>query len=120
MCYYIGIEDLAANALIELVDKKKSREVSFQTLNNYGMMVVENLRANNKEAILLLSRDKTNEFIHNCTDFFEIKDSKEGSSICLKAGVETDTLREYFRTSISLNVLLAFISDDSLRVLGVA
>lgn len=35
MCYYIGIEDLAANALIELYDRNETRSVSFKTLTEY-------------------------------------------------------------------------------------
>jgi len=27
MCYYIGIEDLAANAMIEILEKSRNREL---------------------------------------------------------------------------------------------
>ena len=37
MCFYIGIEDLAANALIEILTKNsEKRFVSYEELENYG------------------------------------------------------------------------------------
>ena len=35
MYMYIGIEDLVANALIELVEKSQKKEVLFQTLPKF-------------------------------------------------------------------------------------
>lgn len=39
MCIYIGIEDLVANALIELVEKSEKREVLFKQLDEYGAII---------------------------------------------------------------------------------
>ena len=36
MCIYIGIEDLVANALIELVENTEKREVMFKELDEYN------------------------------------------------------------------------------------
>lgn len=120
MCYFIGIEDLVANALIEQVDKTGEREVSFSKLNKYGASVVKTLNEQNEEAILLLSRDRTNSFIHNCTEYFSIRtDDEEEMYISLNEGIQTDDLRRQFRANIAFNVLLAFINENSLRALGV-
>lgn len=120
MCFYIGIEDLVANALIEIVDKTGNKEVSFQKLNDYGAIVIRTLNEQKEEAILLLSRDRTNEFIHNCTEFFEIRDEENGDTIIsLKEGVTTNQLRMQFRTNIAFDVLLAFVNEKCLQVLGV-
>ena len=43
MCIYIGIEDLVANALIELVENTEKREVMFKELDEYGALVVKYL-----------------------------------------------------------------------------
>lgn len=121
MLYFIGIEDLVANALIEIVEKTNKREVSFEKLQEYGAVIVRTLKATNKEALLMLSRESTNEFIHNCTECFSLRDEENGNSfIVLNDGVTTDALREHFMINLSLNVLLAFINNNSLRVLGVA
>lgn len=120
MCYYIGIEDLVANALIEIVDKTGNNEVSFQKLNDYGAIVIRTLNEQKEEAILLLSRDRTNAFIHNCTEFFDIRDEENGDTIIsLKKGVTTNQLRLQFRTNIAFDVLLAFVNEKCLQVLGV-
>lgn len=119
MCYFIGIEDLVANALIEQVDKTGIREIGFAKLNEYGASVVKTLNKQNQEAILLLSRERTNTFIHNCSDYFTIRDDEEGMFIILNEGITTDQLRRQFRANIAFNVLLAFISEQSLQALGV-
>lgn len=46
MCIYIGIEDLVANALIELVEKSEKREVLFKQLDEYGAQVIKYLMIN--------------------------------------------------------------------------
>lgn len=120
MCYFIGIEDLVANALIEQVDKTGKREVSFSKLSKYGARVVKILNEQNEEAMLLLSRDRTNSFIHNCTEYFSTRtDEEDEMYISLNKGIETDELRRQFRANIAFNVLLAFINENSLRALGV-
>ena len=41
MCFYIGIEDLAANALIELLQKEENRSfITYKELERYGTQVV--------------------------------------------------------------------------------
>lgn len=53
----IGIEDLVANALIELVDNNENnREVTYEQLNEYGAIVIETLNTKHEEAVLIISR----------------------------------------------------------------
>lgn len=53
MCFYIGIEDLAANALIEILTKNsEKRFVSYEELENYGAEVVKFLCEKGEKAIL--------------------------------------------------------------------
>ena len=64
MCFYIGIEDLAANALIEILTKNsEKRFVSYEELENYGAEVVKFLCEKGEKAILILSRDCTEAII---------------------------------------------------------
>ncbi len=53
----IGIEDLAANALIELLEKSGCRRVDFETFVKYGNAVTNVLRENGEEATLLFSKE---------------------------------------------------------------
>ena len=114
--YYIQIEDLAANALITLLDlDKKNTSVTFQQLSEYGNVVVEKLRKEQKEVYLLLSRDSTNAFVSDYTDFFDINEKNE--TIALKSDKKIEDLREKFRSNISFDVLMAFISEEAVSVL---
>ena len=41
MCFYIGIEDLAANALIESMRRMEKNFLTYKEIENYGSKVVE-------------------------------------------------------------------------------
>jgi len=41
MCYYIGIEDLAANALISNMQRTETKFLSYLDIERYGNKVVE-------------------------------------------------------------------------------
>ncbi len=116
--YCIEIEDLVANALIEIVEKSQKRTVSFDVLTRYGNIVVEKLERENKDVYLLVSRERTDSFIHDYTDFFEL--GKDKASISLRDNIEVSELKKKFRRNIALDVYLAFVSEEALQVLGIA
>lgn len=120
MCKMLGVEDVIANALIELIEKKDIRRVSMSQLNSYGMAVVRLLNKKQEEAILLLSKDHTDQAIYNYSDFFEFQREDDTDYICLKDGKTIDELRQYFRAYITVDMLLAFISAESVVKLGVS
>lgn len=121
MCRFIGIEDLVANALIELLEKGACRRVSFETLVKYGTVVMSVLRENGSEAVILISKEYTNELIRNYSDFFEIDQSElNNDAIVLKAEKTVDDLRNRFRAFLTIDSLLAFTDTKSLAELGVA
>lgn len=117
----IGIEDLVANALIELVDNdKNNREVTYEQLNRYGALVIETLNAKDEKAVLIISKEKTRAFLHDYSDFFEVRmNAKKEKCIALRDGKTTDELRKLFRGYLSLDMLLAFMSEYSLKALGI-
>lgn len=117
MCIYIGIEDLVANALIELVEKSEKREVSFEQLDNYGAEVIKILNGKQEQAVLLLSKERTNLFLHDYSQYFELNEKEEG--IRLKDGVTVTSLWEKFRAYLSVDVMLAFMDKVSISALGV-
>jgi len=118
---FIGIEDLAANALIELLEKSGCRRVDFETLLKYGNAVTNVLRENGYEATLLFSKEYTNELIRNYSDFFEIDHSDQKyDAIVLREEKTVEDLRNRFRAFLTLDYLLAFIDRKSLAELGVA
>ena len=120
MCAYIGIEDLAANALIEIIDNKKGAEpkfVSYNTLQEYGLEIVKILSQKGEEAVLILSREETRKMLRNYSDIFIecMQDGVEG--IRLKDNVTTDELIARFRGYLSLDVLLAFMAEKAKKIL---
>ena len=117
MCYYIGIEDLVANALIEVVEKTGKRTVSFSQLNEYGEAIMMRLKKDNTEASLVFNRDKTNRFFHDCSDLLDIKETPSNIYITLRNNFSTDDLRKRFRVNIALNILKAFVSEEAIKAL---
>lgn len=122
MFTFIGIESLAANALIRLLEKDpNAREVSFSTLVNYGMEIIRVYRRDTGEdAVLLLSREYQMNMIANYSDFFDVQMDDDGQGVFrLKNGVTKELLKEYFQLTMKINLLRAFLSPEALRKLGI-
>ena len=98
MCYYIGIEDLAANALIEILQAKNGKDsrnfrVTLRDLETYGEAVVKYLNKNSYEkAQLVLSRAYTSNMFRNYSDFFEEIDLGSETAIALQSGKTVEDL----------------------------
>ena len=120
MYTYIGIEDLAANAIIELLENEKNGEVLFSQLNRYGAVVIRILNEKQNDAILILSRERTNSFFNDYSDYFEPFTNGTDDGIRLKEGVTVDDLWGKFRGCISVEVMKAFMDERSLKELGVS
>lgn len=119
MCIYIGIEDLVANALIELVEKSAEREVLFKQLDEYGAQVIKYLNDKEEQAVLVLSKERTNEFLHDYSDYFELFSRGMDEGIRLRENVSVSELWEKFRGYLSVDVMLAFMDKVSVSALGV-
>ena len=119
MCFYIGIEDLAANALIEILTKTAKTFVTYKELERYGAEVVSILSAQGEKAVLILSRESTNDMFRNYSDIFEEQLINEDLGISLKEGKTVDDLIDRFRGYLAWDVLLAFVNKQSLAKLGV-
>lgn len=117
MRYYLGIEDLVANALIEIVEKTQKRTVSFSQLNEYSAVIMAKLKTQNTEATLIFNRDSTNQFFFDCSNLFETKEENSEIYITLKDDVTTDELRDRFRVNIALSILKAFVSKEAINAL---
>lgn len=118
MCFYIGIEDLAANALIELMRRGEKTFLTYKEIENYGAEVVQRLNEKGEKAVLILSRDYTNALFRNYSDFFEEKIESAEKGISLREGVELDELIMEFRGYLALDVLMAFVNERSVQALG--
>ena len=119
MCYYIGIEDLVANALIEKLKNDKERFISYHDIEEYGAMVIQFLNNKNEKAVLILSRQRTNSLLRDYSDFFTEVEKDETLGIELNENVSSDALISKFRGYLPLDMLLAFIDSQSLKAIGV-
>ena len=122
MCAFIGIETLAANALIELLNKSDKREVTFDTLVRYGMAIVRFYQQETgDEAVLLLSRKYQTNMVDNYSNLFDVKMDETGEgTFTLKEGVSVEDLECYFRWNLSMKLLNAFVAPEALQTLGVS
>lgn len=116
---YIGIEDLVANAIIELVEKSQRNEVLFSEINRYGATVVQILSENDNKAILILSKERTSAFLNDYSDFFELYTNGTEEGIRLKENISVSQLWEKFRGYLSIDVMMAFTDARSIAALGV-
>lgn len=119
MCFYIGIEDLAANALIESLKKSQRSFLTYEEIENYGSKVIELLTEKGEKAVLILSRECTNAMFRNYSEYFEEQTNCGVKGIALKSGVEVEDLIEKFRGYLAIDVLMAFVNERSVSALGV-
>lgn len=111
MCMYIGIEDLAANALIGILacarnGDGKPKFVRFATLLNYGMAVINKLKKNSgEEAILIYNRESNSMLFTDYSDFFVRHTDDEGyDGIQLRSGKTEQDLFLRFIGSIPVEL----------------
>ncbi len=113
--FYIRIEDLAANAFIELLQRDESRRfVTYDELERYGEQAVKVLAEKGEKAALLLSRNRTDAMFCDCSDFFE----EERQGIRLKADKDRKALIDHFRGYLPIDVLLALVDERSKKNIG--
>lgn len=117
--YYIEIKDLAANALIESMRRTEKTFLTYKEIENYGSRVVEILKEKGEKAVLILSRESTNALFRNYSDFFQEKNVNGEMGIELKEEVTLENLINQFRGYLALNVLMAFVNENSVQALGV-
>lgn len=114
MRVYIGIEDLVANALIELLEQCGKREVMFRELDAYGAIVIKYLNEEmNEQAVLLLSKERTNAFLHDYAEFFELCTRGKEEGVRLRDGITSEQLWVQFRSYLSADIIRAFINKTN-------
>lgn len=120
MYRYIGIEDLVASALIEQIRYEEThRRVSLQTLVDYGTVIVRTLTKSGQNAILLLTRDSTYEFVHDYAEYFSIVEYEGIEYIELLDTVTADDLRHQFRRNLTVDLAKALAGTESLAALNI-
>ncbi len=108
---YIGIEDLAANALIGILactreEVGRPKFVRFATLLDYGMAVIKKLKKDSgEEATLIYNRESNSMLFTDYSDFFERHTDDEGyDGIQLRVGKTEHDLFVRFIGSIPVEL----------------
>ena len=117
---YIGIEDLAASALIELLKHDKTnRRVSLQSLYNYGAAIVGLISQPGQDAILFLTKESTDEFVNNYSDYFSIVEEAGTEYLELNKDKTIDDLRNQFRVNLTVDIAKALNKREALKELKI-
>lgn len=118
---YLEIEDLAANAFIEVLQRKpEHRFISYVALEQYGESVASILNQNaetGRQCVLLLSRDRTYAMLEYYSDFFKEIECDGVKCLYLRDEKNTDDLIDRFRGYLPLDMLLAFMNEAAVSLL---
>lgn len=107
MCTFIGVECLAANALIELYDHG-IQQISFNKLADYGLMVVEAYEEEMCDnAVFIFDQNKLHGLVIDYSDYFMVEVLNGEKSIGLKENVDILELKRRFRWTLSYSILKA-------------
>lgn len=118
MCTFIGVECVAANALIELY-ARGHREISFEELVDYGLLVVESYENEISErAVWIFDQERLHGMIMNYSNLFEIREEGEKKFICLREGADIRKVKEKFRWTLSYAMLKAVKRVDISQILA--
>lgn len=121
MYRYIGIEDLVASALIEMMKREEeNRRVSLQSLSHYGTVIVKILSHSGQDAILFLTKESTYEFIHDYADYFSIVEDNGIEYIELIKGRTKAELRRQFGKNLTVDLAKALSRSESVEALTVS
>lgn len=126
MCLKLGIEDVAVNALIELLSKMtrvaegSSSEmpfVSFSRIQEYGSLAVKKLRDAKRDVVLIYSRDGVLSFVHDYSRYFKLcfVNGEEGIQLC--EGATEEELWKHFRSRLPFFAISAFTDEDIVKCL---
>lgn len=117
MCKFIGVEILAANALIDILESEKGRTITFSKLNKYGIEVIKYLENNFKEqSVILYNGGYIGNRILDYSEYFNI--NTEGNAISVNEGVTSEQLRKKFRTPLAYELLKAILSENAKAIIN--
>ena len=117
MSYHIAIDDLVANAFIEIIkiNRKNTCFLSFKQIEDYGKEVVKILRENGNEVELTLSKRNTEELLREFPDFFVQEERNGRKGVALQPDKTVTDLINHFRGYLALDVLLASTNERAIK-----
>jgi ribosomal protein S17E len=119
MCKFIGMEYLAASALINIYKKKKIKEVSFKMLNEYGISIMKEFIEKKISVIILFSNIYASNLVRDYSECFDLEFKKEDYYLILKDEIQTDDLLNRFLGYLSVDILKTLFNEKVLASLGI-
>ena len=114
---FIAIEDVVANALIQVMEATPSKRfLTYTEIKQYGISVVRFLRDKGKPAVFLYSRDNIMIMFQDYEDFFEEKEENGNLGIKLRNEKTMKDLIDTFQGYLALDVLFAFLDEDVTKI----
>ncbi len=114
----IYIEDLIPNAFIAYLTnsnpKNLCRKLSLNKIEKFGNEIIYSLRLKGKFAVLILSRDLTNDFFSKYYDWFRLNDD---GTVELDDYVTIDNLIDRFTGYLSVDLLIEFGKRKNYKIL---
>ena len=121
MYKFIKIEDLAANAIIDIFERKYEDRVSFEQIIQYGNTIKKVYEEKYDDyTVLIMSGVAVSSFIRDYSEYFFIEQKGGQEFIVLRNGIKTEVLREEFRSRLTVELLYSFTCEESLKALGIA
>jgi hypothetical protein len=117
MSSFLKIDDLAANALIELIKNNRESKVSLSQLEAYGTAIVSLLHDDGKDAAMAISQYTIDQFLNLYADFFTLQEEENDSYVYLKKDKSITDLRRSFRAYVPLEILPVFSNEKSVESL---
>lgn len=113
----IKMEDLVGNSFASYLEQTGNRILELDKIEQFGNKVVEQLEKEGEHAYLRLSRDITNEFFYQYSDWFTLTEYNNKMLVVLNENVSVKDLIKKFSGYLSLDVLVAFRNPENIKVL---
>ena len=117
MYFFIYLEDLIANALIEGVERKGKNTVNFSQLEKYGEAIQKELKSRDIESSVCITKEQTKQCMEDYKDIFCFVEKLNDVKVILQKDVSTTYLRSKFRVKLAMPLLEAFVSKNALSAI---
>ena len=121
MCQYIGLDDLALNAFIEICDSEKNIQiveppvVTYSRLRKYGIKLVHAYKdSTQQEAELLISDAYISDFVRDYSGIIDVSSVNGEYYFSLLKYDDIEKIRELYRYSLPIDLINAFM-DESVK-----
>ena len=105
-CYYIGMDDVIANAFIESMKQNGNRFLTYEQINDYGDKVADLIR---EDSDVFVNKSNTDSVLMDYSDFFAEQTIDGELGVELKREKSVSNLINQFRGYLPLDVLRAFV-----------